>query len=147
MIAASETRRTSMADTRVADELAIRGLIERYSDAVCRHDAATIETLWSDEARWSVPDMPALADIRGKEAIMAAFRAAQEFYPFTFLICVPGFIDIAQDRATARSYTTEIIRDRDGNTRRAAGVYEDVFAKRDGRWLFTERVWRLLDAA
>ena len=40
-----------------------------------------------------------------------------------------------------------VIRDRDGNTRRAAGVYEDVLARRNGRWLFTERVWRLLDAA
>ncbi|MGE0666266.1 MAG: nuclear transport factor 2 family protein [Sphingomonadales bacterium] len=136
-----------MSDTRVADELAVRSMIERYSDAVCRHDAAAIEPLWAEDARWSVPDMPELAEVKGREAIMKAFRAAQDFFPFTFLICVPGYIDIHHDRATVRSYTTEIIRDRDGNTRRAAGVYEDKLAKRNGQWLFIERVWRLLDAA
>lgn len=136
-----------MADTRIADELAVRRMIERYSDAVCRHDAAAIEPLWAEDARWSVPDMPELAEVKGRAAIMEKFRAAQEFFPFTFLICVPGCIDIHHDRAIARSYTTEIIRDRDGNTRRAAGVYEDVLAKLNGKWLFTERVWRLLDAA
>ena len=91
--------------------------------------------------------MPELAEVKGRAAIMEKFRAAQAFFPFSFLICVPGYIEIAQDRAVARSYTTEIIRDRDGNTRRAAGVYEDVLARRNGKWLFTERVWRLLDAA
>ncbi|MBI1182331.1 MAG: DUF4440 domain-containing protein [Alphaproteobacteria bacterium] len=134
-------------DVRIADELAVRGLIERYSDAVCRRDPATIESLWADDCRWSVPDMPALAEVRGKAAIVQAFRDAQAQFPFTFLVCIPGAIDVAHDRATARSYTIEIIRDNDGNTRRSAGRYEDTFAKRNGRWLFTERVWYIMDAA
>ena len=61
-----------MADTTIADELAVRGTIERYSDAVCRHDAAAIEALWAEDARWSVPDMPELAEVKGRAAIMGS---------------------------------------------------------------------------
>lgn len=126
---------------RVKDELEIRGLIERYSDAVCMRDSDAIMDLWADNCRWSVPDMEGLENVVGKGAIRATWEGAQALFPFAFLICVPGRIDIDGDRASARVYTTEVLRGADGAVRHAVGRYDDKFERQRGGWRFTERVW------
>ncbi len=131
-------------DTWVRDQLEIRALIEHYSDACCRRDSDAILELWADDCRWSVPDMEGLESIEGKAAIKETWVGAQGLFPFAFLICVPGDITIDGDTATARSYTTEILKDLEGKVRQAVGRYDDRFGRRDGKWLFTERVWHML---
>jgi uncharacterized protein (TIGR02246 family) len=142
--AAEHRQEKIMTDSWTRDQLEIRSLIENYSDAVMRRDSATIMTLWSDDCVWGVPDMPGYERVAGKAAIRQSFESAQALFPFCFLICVPGHIAIEGDRATARTYTTEILTDTGGATRRAVGRYEDEFARSDGRWLFTERIWYIL---
>lgn len=129
---------------RVKSELAIRGLIERYSDACCQRDVDNIMALWAEDCRWSVPDMEGLEDVRGKAAIREIWQSAQKLFPFCFLICSPGVIEIDGDTASARTYTNEVLVDAEGNMRKAVGVYHDKFCIRDGQWLFTERTWIML---
>lgn len=131
-------------DNWVRDQLEIRALIENYSDACCRRDSASLMKLWAEDGRWSVPDMEGLENIEGKDAIKRTWEGAQDLFPFAFLICVPGDISITGEEATARVYTTEVLRDREGALRQAVGRYDDRFARRDGKWLFTERVWHAL---
>lgn len=128
------------------DELQIRRLIERYSDAVCQRDADAIMALWADDCRWSVPDMAGLENVIGKAAIKEVWIGAQALFPFAFLICVPGYISIEGDTAWARVYTTEVLKNTEGEIRNAIGRYDDKFARVDGKWLFTERVWYVLNA-
>ncbi|MCW1384681.1 nuclear transport factor 2 family protein [Novosphingobium sp. KCTC 2891] len=130
--------------TLVRDELAIRGLIERYSDACCQRNVDAIMALWADDCRWSVPDMEGLEDVRGKDAIHAIWQGAQALFPFCFLVCTPGVIEIEGDTAWARTYTNEVLVNTEGETRQAVGIYHDKFAVRGGRWLFTERTWHML---
>lgn len=129
---------------RVKSELAIRGLIERYSDACCQRKVDDIMALWADDCRWSVPDMEGLEDVRGKAAIFDIWQGAQALFPFCFLVCTPGVIEIDGDSATARAYTNEVLVNVEGEMRQAVGIYHDKFGIRDGQWLFTERTWIMM---
>jgi ketosteroid isomerase-like protein len=136
---------TNQHDARwVQDQIEIRILIERYSDAACRSDSSALMDLWADDCRWSVPDMRGLENVRGKPAIKALWDGARDIYPFCFLVAQPGIIDIQGDQATARVYTTEVLRAADGAVRHAVGRYDDTLRRIDGRWVFTERVWYIL---
>ena len=133
-----------MTDDRwVRDQLEIRTLIERYSDAACRRDSATLMTLWADECRWSVPDMKGLENVVGKAAIKQTFDGAQALFPFVWLVCIPGYVEVTGETAVARSYTTEVLKDTAGTVRKAVGRYDDKFARINGKWYFTERTWWL----
>lgn len=138
------TEERTMTDQWTRDQLEIRCLIEDYSDAVMRRDSAAIMELWADDCRWGVLDMPGFENVRGKDAIRAAFEGAQALFPFVFLLCVPQHITIDGDSAFARTYTTETLKDQDGNVRKALGRYDDRFGRIDGQWRFTERVWTML---
>ena len=131
-------------DTWVRDQLEIRSLIEAYGDCVTRRVPDEIMELWADDCRWSVPDMEGLEDVRGKGAIRANFEAAQGLFNVTFLVCNPGNIAIDGDKATARTYTTEVLESTEGEVRHAVGRYDDEFARIDGTWLFTSRTWYML---
>jgi len=131
-------------NTWVRDQLEIRSLIERYSDACCQRDSKALMELWADDCRWSVPDMEGLENVQGKQAIETTWKGAQALFPVSFVVCVPGIIEIDGDTAMARTYTTEVLESAEGEVRHAVGRYDDKFAKRDGRWLFVERVWHML---
>ncbi|HLY56157.1 MAG TPA: nuclear transport factor 2 family protein [Stellaceae bacterium] len=136
-----QRRRSSMlGGGTIEDQLGIRELIERYSDACCVRDAEAIGALWAEDGRWGVSDMPEL-ESHGKAAILERWTQGQALFPFVFLLCIPGRIDIDGDTATARTYTTEILTAANGTGRKAAGRYDDRFTKASGRWLFAQRVW------
>lgn len=124
----------------VEDQLAIRELIERYADACCERDPDTIESLWAEDGKWGATDMPELFS-EGRDAIVEKFRLGQSYFPFCFLLCFPGRIEIDGDRATCRTYTSEILTAANGTGRKAVGRYDDRFTKESGRWLFSERIW------
>ena len=48
------------------------------------------------------------------------------------------------DRAGGRWYLTEYTCDQEGNTATVLGAYDDKYVKRDGQWLFAERVYQIL---
>lgn len=127
------------------DELAIRALIENYSDAVNRRDGATIASLWAEHGRWSVPEAEVLADVRGRETIRSTWESLVASLPKAFFTCVPANIQVSRTSASARSHGTELVTDGEGTTRLGVGFYEDRFQKIGGRWLFAERVWTTIN--
>ena len=129
-------------DTWMRDQIEIRSLIESYSDACCQRDPEALMALWSDDCRWSVPDMEGLENIAGKDAIRAMWVGAQALFPIVFLTCTPGAITILGSEAKARVFTSEVTKNCDGVVKQAVGRYDDRLIRHDGRWLFQERVWR-----
>lgn len=123
------------------DRLAIRELLETYADAVTRRDADAWGATWAEDAEWSLPDYPELGTTKGRPAIVAMWIEAMKAYPGIMFEAWPGSIAIDGDRATMRSYTSEIY-DQDGTTMRDRGVYEDTCVKIGGRWLFASRSFR-----
>jgi uncharacterized protein (TIGR02246 family) len=122
-----------------ADRVAIRELLETYSDAVCMVDAEAWGATWAEDGVWELPDYPEIGKIVGRANIVAAWKAAMAGYPGIVFVATPGFIRVEGDSATSRSYTSEVFDDKDGVTNRHRGRYEDTLVKRDGQWLFKSR--------
>ena len=131
------------------DRVAIRELIETYAAAVTRRDAEEWASLWDEDSRWAMPDLD--AELNGRSTIvsswiemMAQFHGPAEApWPFLF-VSVPASIEVDGDRARATSHTIEAYQDSSGDTVHLKSEYRDVMIRRDGRWLFLERVWRLM---
>jgi len=128
------------------DRLAIRELFETYSDAVCRHDAETWGATWAEDAVWHLPDYPEMGEVKGREAIVATWKGAMEHYPGIVFVATPGSIEVSGDRATARSYTSEVY-DHGGVTKRDRGRYDDELVKTPQGWRFSRRVFKNLHRA
>ena len=140
----------------VEDRLAIRELIDSYSDAVTQRDSDAWGANWAEDSRWCLPDLgvPEWKDIRGKAKIveewnkmMGAFHGEDGEPAVCTFLCVPGAMKVDGDTATCRSYSTEMFVDGQGRTLETKGEYNDTFVKLDGRWYFKERIWTLYPIA
>ena len=130
----------------IEDRMAIRELLDSYADAVIRNDADDWGATWAEDAVWSMPDYPQFPETRGREAIVAMWKSAMAQYPGVIFTAGPGSIVVEGQRATVRSYTSEVY-DQDGMAKRDRGRYDDVCVKRDGRWLFQSRSFKNIHRA
>ncbi len=128
----------------VEDRLAIRELIATYANAVTRNDGETWSSLWAEDGVWSIPVIPGMERIEGRDAIYALWKEAMKGYPFQVMIAQPGETVIDGDTARGITYNQEINTDTSGVTQRWAGEYVDEYVKRNGRWLFKSRTYRVL---
>jgi hypothetical protein len=124
----------------IADRLAIRELIERYSLSVTRRDWETIGACFHPESRWCTAP-PMSRDFRTQAAIqkgLAEMISASEF----LVQMAHGVVidELTAERAKATTVLNEVGR---RSTDKAGlfvlGVYHDVITKVDGRWGFEER--------
>ena len=74
----------------VADRLAIRELIERYSGAVMVLDAQAWKDCWAPDAVWRLRG----AEIVGREAITATWSKAMAAFSGVTFLAVPGAITV-----------------------------------------------------
>jgi ketosteroid isomerase-like protein len=123
----------------IEDRLAIRELLETYSEAVCLVDADAWSATWAEDGVWELPDYPEIGKIVGRRNIVTAWKAAMAGYPGIVFVATPGSIVVRGDEATSTSYTSEVFNDKNGVTNRHRGRYEDVLVKRGGQWLFKSR--------
>lgn len=129
-------------DEQLLDRLRIRELLENYCDAVNQRDGDAWGRTWATEAVWELPHLD--IDIRGREAIVAAWEDAMKLFPFVNMMAQPGPIEFNGDRATMRSYTMEVAVTQEGKEIRPCGEYDDECMKEDGRWVFSRRTFRVL---
>jgi uncharacterized protein (TIGR02246 family) len=138
----------TMANTgSVEDRLAIRELLESYADAVCCVDAEAWGNTWAEDGLWELPDYPEIGSIKGRKNIVEAWKAAMAQYPGIIFVSTPGLIRVEGDRATVRSYTSEVFDDSTGATKRDRGRYDDVCVKRNGEWKFLVRRFKNIHRA
>ncbi|MDT0575988.1 nuclear transport factor 2 family protein [Croceicoccus sp. F390] len=138
----------------VADRLALRELLDSYSNAVMEKDAPSWSACWAEDAFWALPEVPDLEGFSGREAIVAAWVQSMDVYgldnctrPMIY-VTTPGSIAVDGDVARGTSYTSEIYQDpHTGKELRVRGRYEDEMARIDGRWVFTRRTYRVLHTA
>ena len=124
------------------DEVAIRGLIAAYADAVNRRDWDHFPRLFAPDARVELDlrDRPALA-FDGPGAIAGFIASALEQYPFFEFVAL-NVVVIADgpDRAAVRTYMCELRQDHDGRPSRAFGLYQDTVSRLGPReWCFALR--------
>lgn len=122
------------------DRVAIAELNGTYADGVVRIDADTWGAVWADDAHWNLMGN----EVDGKQAIVGFWSQAMSGLEAVSFHCVPCMIEVSGDTAVSRVQTQEILQPKDGACRVIGGLYEDKLAKRDGKWLFTSRVFRIV---
>ncbi len=127
----------------IEDRLAIRELIENYADAVFQRDEKRWAANWADEASWNLAGM----EVKGKANIVGMWKQAMAGFSFVAFFAAPGAIEVDGNKARARVYTAEDLVETSGKRRHVIGQYDDEFTKQSGRWLFSQRTYRILQGS
>ena len=127
----------------IEDRLAIRELVESYNDAVMRFDGDAWAGNWTDDATWSLPGM---GDVTGRNNFFPLWQQMMAGFSFVGFFASAGPIVVSGDTAHATWYQQEFLHQKDGVKRAITGQYEDDYLKRDGRWFFQKRIYKVLNA-
>ena len=122
----------------MSDLEAIRTLVHRYADAVCRDDHDAWLDTWADDATWEIGRGPVV----GRAAIGAAFGRAMDLFEAVVQLAHNGSADLDgsdPDRATGRWYMSEACRTRSGKTLHYLGYYDDRYVRTAEGWRFASR--------
>lgn len=126
------------------DRIEIRELIATYANAVTRNDPAAYAECWAEDGIWSIPDLPGMERVEGRDAIMAIWVEAMKLFPFQVMLAVPGETIVTGDTARGITYNAELNTTISGVTQRWTNEYHDEYVKRDGRWQIKSRTLRVL---
>lgn len=124
---------------RVAEELALRDLVARYADAVCRQDSHAVAECFTADGVWTVTGY---GEPRGRTEIVAFLDGLLDGWEVIVHALLSGRVGIDpsdHDRATGRWYISELGRRRDGTDVLFAGVYHDEYVREGGSWRFGRR--------
>lgn len=125
------------------DRVAINDVLARYADGVNQRDADLWGGTWDVDAQWQLFDPE---PVQGRDAIVVAWREAMAGFPFVVMMVSQGMVEIDGDRATGRSYSSEVATTADGKRVRVQGCYRDEYRKRDGQWGFSSRSFTVLNS-
>jgi len=126
------------------DRLAIRELMDTYSDGVNQRSLEIWGSTWAEDSEWNLTVVPGMEEIKGKANILKAWEDSMKLFPFVFMSISVGKIQIDGDTAIARSYTAEVAQMQDGTELRPRGQYDDRLQKINGEWLFVQRSFNSL---
>lgn len=126
-----------------ADELAIRELAHKFSDAANRRDAELFQSLWSPDGKWIIGP-PVGLEFGGKDQMGASVTKMLGLWDFFVQITGPGVVELDNNRAKARFYVNEIARGKDGKGNFNLSMYEDELVKIDGSWFFSKRTYKTI---
>ena len=124
----------------VEDELSIRNLVARFTDAVNERDIASFRQLWTDDAVWEIgPPLQSRAE--GVDEIAALLSRLLQTEQYFLQMTHSGVIEIEGDRATARFVERERGRG-ESSYYDSLAVYEDVLVREGDGWRFAKRFYR-----
>ncbi len=135
----------------VEDRTAIRELMDTHAHGVMTRNPDIWGSIWAEDASWSLPDYPDLGSFDGKDVIVSGWIESMKVYgldnmsrPMVYFM-QPGAIEVTGNHAKAVAYTIEIYdHPETGKRIHGTGRYDDELEKRDGKWLFTKRAYRVL---
>jgi len=128
----------------VEDRLAIQELNAAYGDHVSAREVESWAALWAEDAVW---EHPVFGHKQGRAAIREVYEGVLKVRPTIVFMGSLGNVTAEGDSASGRYWVNEITVDNEGVTRRTAGLYEDEYVRREGRWLFGRRRYQYLHQA
>ena len=131
----------------LADHLAIRSLLDRYTDALNRRDWAALEKAFAGDGVWDAggSTMGAMAfRFEGAKACATGIAAMVDPLPLCIQSNHAPVIDVQGDRATATSTINEMVLAPESSGRTTIwGLYFDQLERgTDGEWRFKVRRFR-----
>jgi uncharacterized protein (TIGR02246 family) len=138
----------------LADHVAVRHVVDRYSDALNWRDWDVLEGLFTEDAVWVVtaPTGEVQEQLEGRHGVATGIRGLVE-NPRGEVVQMnhATVVHVTGDRATARSTMESTYWFPDGTRKLLFAMYDDnLVREQDGEWRFERRVWRtkaMLDVA
>lgn len=128
----------------IKDELEIRALADKFSDAANRVDGEAFEALWATDCIWKIGP-PINMEFKDKKNMGSSVTHMLGLWDFFVQLTGPGIIEVNGDKATARFYVNEIARkadDKSGNYN--LSMYDDELVKENGQWVFQKRTYHTI---
>ncbi|HKC50584.1 MAG TPA: nuclear transport factor 2 family protein [Myxococcota bacterium] len=123
-------------EAKIADELAIRGLVARYCHAVAERDDAAWAATWADDGVWVVLGQ----EVRGRDAVLEHYRKLLSAARWVVQVATDGWIELGGDSASGRWQIRESIQTQDGRALLNLGQYRDRYVRGPGGvWRFARR--------
>jgi hypothetical protein len=141
------SKHVAISPEEAADRLAIRELVEAYAHCADRRDAAGQMALFTADTHFVVymnaKDPNPSQELHSREALAPVFAALNQYDATTHFVGQSTVFELTADRATGEAYCLAHHVTVEGSKRRlmlASLRYYDTFVKRDGSWLFAERL-------
>ena len=141
------SQHTSISPGEAADRLAIRELVEAYAHCADRRDAKGQMALFTEDTHFVVfmdaKDPEPSQELHSRAALASVFDDLKRYAATMHFVGQSTILTLTGDRATGEAYTLAHHLTVEAGKRRlmiAALRYADTFAKRDGAWLFAERL-------
>jgi SnoaL-like domain len=141
------SQHASISPTEAVDRLAIRELIEAYAHCADRRDAKGQRSLFTANTHFVVymdaKDPKPTQELHTREALAPVFAELNKYEATTHFVGQSTILTLTSDRATGEAYCLAHHVTLDGGKRRlmvASLRYLDTFVKKDGAWLFAERL-------
>lgn len=128
---------------QLMDEMAIRSLADKFSDAANRKDGPMFQSLWATDGEWVIGE-PINRHFSGKANMGESVVHMLGLWDFFVQLTGPGVVLVEGDRAFARFYVNEIARGHDGKGNYNLSMYEDELIRENGQWLFRKRTYHTI---
>jgi ketosteroid isomerase-like protein len=141
------SKHVSISPSEAADRLAIRELVEAYAHCADRRDAKAQMALFTADTHFVVymnsKDPNPSQELHSRDALAPVFADLNQYAATTHFVGQSTIFTLTGDRATGEAYCLAHHLTVDGERRRlmvASLRYIDTFVKKDGAWLFAERL-------
>src|SRR5712671_5647663 len=141
------TTHVTISPEEAADRLAIRELVEAYAHCADRRDAKGQMSLFTTDTHFVVymdaKDPKPSQELRSREALAPVFADLNRYAATMHFLGQSTILSLSADRATGEVYCMPHHLSVDGGKRSlmiAALRYADTYVKRDGVWLYAERL-------
>jgi hypothetical protein len=141
------SKHAAITPDEAADRLAIRELVEAYAHCADRRDAKGQMSLFTADTHFVVymdaKDPKPSQDLHTRAALAPVFAELNKYEATTHFVGQSTIFTLTSDRGAGEAYCLAHHVTLDAGKRRlmvASLRYLDTFVKRDGAWLFAERL-------
>jgi hypothetical protein len=139
------SKHAAITPDEAADRLAIRELVEAYAHCADRRDAKGQMSLFTADTHFVVymEDPKPSQDLHTRAALAPVFAELNKYEATTHFVGQSTIFTLTSDRGAGEAYCLAHHVTLDAGKRRlmvASLRYLDTFVKRDGAWLFAERL-------
>jgi hypothetical protein len=141
------SKHIALSPNEAADRLAIRELVEAYAHCADRRDAKGQMALFTADTHFVVymnaKDPKPSMELHSQDALAPVFDDLNKYEATMHFVGQSTILWLTSDRATGEAYTLAhhlTVKDGKRSLMIAALRYSDTFVKKDGAWLFAERL-------
>jgi ketosteroid isomerase-like protein len=125
---------------RVEDDVALRSLMARYTDAVNRRDGQAWQATWAEDSEWNLMGNPVI----GRDNIYALWQQMMGGFELALLVPSTCHFEVDGDTASGHWYLQEFTRSLDGQASSMVSHYGDRYIRVEGEWLYHCRAYNII---